>query len=189
MKTYDMIVQELLFIHQWLLDATEGLTVDQFSRVLSSNAPPIGWHLWHIARFADRLQASFLLPSGDGSREIWDEEGLAQHWKLELGQLGVLESGMEMDLEVAASLPVLVGKDRIQDYATRSFGKVDQMITKLDTAQFDEPRMSVRAYKSVGEKLVEATPDKTTTGADLVFHVSHASEHLGSIEALHGAIK
>ena len=74
-------------------------------------------------------------------------------------------------------------------YATRSFEKVDQAVAELDTAQFDEPRISVRAYKRVGEKLVEATPDETTTGADLVFHIIHSSGHLGSIEALRGAIE
>jgi hypothetical protein len=189
MKTNTMIVQRILLTHQWILEATKSLSQDQFSRVLGNNAPPVGWHLWHIARFADRLQASFNPPEGDAGTEIWQDEIFVEKWNLIPDQLGVLESGMEMEMGIAISFSENIGMDEILDYAIRCFEKLDNAVTGLDPDQFDVRRTSVRAYKRSGDRLVEAKPEETTTGADLIFHISHASRHLGSIEALLGLIE
>jgi uncharacterized damage-inducible protein DinB len=189
MKTNDMVVNRVHLTHQWLLNAVEGLTDEEFNQRLSYNAPPIGWHLWHITRFADRLQASFPVSPGESSREIWELEGLAKKWTLNPAELGIMESGLEMSLDMAANIPIIIGMERNLDYAKRVFRKADQAVADLSSEQFDEMRTSVRAYKREGERLVEATPEQTTTGADLVFHINHAARHLGSIEGLRGVIE
>src|SRR5688572_23661771 len=83
--------------HGWVLNAVVGLTPEQLDRRFGPTAPPLGWHLWHVARWADRFQASFT-PRGDGNtsepsnpnRDIWHIEELAATWKLDPGKLGVL---------------------------------------------------------------------------------------------------
>ena len=42
------------WLHEALLRVTEELTPEQFCWLPGPEAPPIGWHLWHIARWADR---------------------------------------------------------------------------------------------------------------------------------------
>ena len=52
-------------VHELIVKVTSDLSDEQLTRrpgdVAPSVAPTIAWHLWHIARWADVLQAS--LPS------------------------------------------------------------------------------------------------------------------------------
>jgi len=70
------------YTHQRTLALTEDLTDEQIARQPSSTVPPIGWHLFHIARAADRLQASFAIASTEADQysvlhhEIWVVENL-----------------------------------------------------------------------------------------------------------------
>jgi hypothetical protein len=187
-QTDEAVIRRIQLANQWLLETTSDLTDGQFSQRLSYHAPPIGWHLWHISRFTDRLGASFKSPSDLHKNEIWDIENLVEQWGLDPNDLGVLQSGMEMKLDVAASMPIIVGKKRILEYAEKAFTFVETNILDLTVDQLNLPRKSVRAYTRVDGRLIEAEPEKTTTGADLVFHLSHASRHLGSIEALRGVL-
>ena len=73
----------------------ENLTEAQFTRVPGETAPPIGWHLWHIARWGDRFQAT--LADRDAPAEIWVTDGLPEACGLDPAELGVLQLGMGMD--------------------------------------------------------------------------------------------
>lgn len=187
MQTYEAVIRRIQLTNQWLLENTSELTDEQFGQRLSYNAPPIGWHLWHISRFTDRLGASFKESQKLQENEIWEIENLADAWGLDPDDLGVLQSGMEMKLDVAASIPIIVGKKRILKYAEKVFGLIEIHLN-LTADQLNLPRKSMRAYARIDGRLVAAEPEQTTTGADLIFHLSHASRHLGSIEALRGAL-
>ena len=71
------------FAHRALIKITEDLSEEQFARRRSAEAPPVGWHLFHVARLADRLQANFRSEMSDRNYspnlpgQIWAEEDLA----------------------------------------------------------------------------------------------------------------
>ena len=44
------IVTRIVMAHALLLKATVPLDESDFSRRFGATAPPIGWHLWHVAR-------------------------------------------------------------------------------------------------------------------------------------------
>jgi hypothetical protein len=76
--------------HSLLLKVTSDLTDEQLKRrpaqVPPEIAPSIAWHLWHIARWADLVQASIPGMTGELGRrlgpgaQIWESEDLAARW-------------------------------------------------------------------------------------------------------------
>ena len=81
---FDTLVQRICTTDAYLLPVTDDLTDEQLSKRPSQTAPPIGWHLWHIARWADRFQASFpkrgdshLDQPSDPNRDIGHNRGFA----------------------------------------------------------------------------------------------------------------
>src|SRR5215212_774017 len=54
----ESITGTMIWVHTVSLNITEDLTEAQFGFQLpNSTAPSIAWHVWHVARWADRLQA------------------------------------------------------------------------------------------------------------------------------------
>ena len=86
----DEVLAHLLRQHEslarMLRRTVENLTDDQFTRAPGDTAPPIGWHLWHIARWGDRFQAT--LVDRDAPPEIWTTERLAEVCGLDPEELG-----------------------------------------------------------------------------------------------------
>lgn len=123
-KSLDTAAAHVLWsieMHQdLLLKVTEDLTEEQFSRQPGPLAPPIGWHLWHITRWADRLQAGF----NHNNHDIWTTDSLASRWEVDPSKLGKLETGIEMEVEEAVNL-MQVGKDAILDYSHHVFEAFD----------------------------------------------------------------
>ena len=179
--------------HQLMLTLTGDLTGGQMAQQPSPDAPPIAWHLWHSARWADRFQASFRgKEAGPGQPpdppgQIWTGQGLAGRWGLDPQSLGVLETGMGMEVAVAVSV-AQIGKAALLDYARRTFAEVDQAIAEIDVLQLQEPRKSIREYRIDGDRVAEAPGGETTVVADLVFYLTHLGRHIGMIEALRGAM-
>jgi hypothetical protein len=114
-----VMVQRITRIHGWILQAVEPLSEDELCHRPARTAPPIGWHLWHIARWTDRVQAS--LPRRDDppgyapnpNQGIWEREQLAARWDLDPSTLGTLEEGSAMDFELAAQLPRRIGREAL----------------------------------------------------------------------------
>ena len=160
--------QRIQTTHAWLLQVTDELTEEQLAWVPSPTAPPIRWHIWHTARCADQVQADFpraavaAPPHVADQREIWRTENLAARWELDPSQLGPYENGAEMDDHLAATLR-LPEKAVLLAYCRSVFEAFERAIDELRIEQFDE------AIEGVG------------------FELSHASRHLGMIEALRGA--
>ncbi len=137
-------------------------------------APPIAFHLWHMARWADRLQARITaaVPSlSPGRSEIWVGERIADQWKITT-PLGKFDSGMEMGDEASVAL-TLPTKAALVDYVTRAF----------DAAQ--------RAFDGIADDDLDLRgrdlyDRESTVAAMLVGHLTHLNRHLGMIEALIG---
>lgn len=181
--------------HQAMIEYTEDLTEEQFSQQPSATAPPIAWHLFHIARWADRLQASFPNRPPNGNHQpdlpgqIWLIEDLATQWDHLPASLGWLDTGSGMPVDQAVALAG-VGQPRLLDYARRSFAAADQAVAVLSDDALLEARHSI-----IPELQIDSNGEIKTTGPrevtilfDLMFHTSHASRHIGMIEALRGAM-
>jgi hypothetical protein len=81
-----LLIERLQMTHNLMLKATEEITEEQFAWQPSKTAPPIGWHLWHVGRWADRLQASFPVEGAekdntpDPNSGIWETENMASQF-------------------------------------------------------------------------------------------------------------
>jgi hypothetical protein len=144
----------------------------------------MGWHLWHIARWGDRFQAT--LANQDSPVEIWASERLPDACGLDPDELGVLQLGMAMDAAKAQALPGAIGKMRFQTYLDRVLNALDAAIGGCDAETLLAPRMSIREYASINGVIQYAPAQESTLFADILFHLTHSSRHLGSVEALRG---
>lgn len=192
----EVVVARIQMAHRWILQAAERLTEDELCQHFGATAPPIGWHLWHITRWTDRVQAS--LPRDESSasvppdpnRGIWEREQIASAWKLDTASLGTLEEGSGMNFEVAVALPRRIGRDALMTYATRVFTIADEALNQVNPEQFAETRKSVMEYEydTTSGKIWRAEGKVTTLASDLGFHLSHTNRHLGMMEALGGLL-
>jgi uncharacterized damage-inducible protein DinB len=164
--------------HEWALTAVADLSPEQVRRG-SAGAPSIGFHLWHMARWADLLQAKLpemteeLATRLSARLQIWESEALAARWGLTIEQLGGEATGMGMDDDVSATL-ALPGPEELAGYTRRAFGAVDEALAAVDDGQ-------------LAESCVDMYGARTSVGTALLSHVSHMNRHLGMIEALKGA--
>ena len=170
--------------HQSLLEVARDLTDEQLARRAARHAPPIRFHLWHIARWADRLQAALptMTPQLAGrlraGQEIWDAEALAARWGIPPAALatdvlgGDAQAGVGLDDDASAALP-LPAKELLLEYARRAFAAADEAVAAVDDAD-----LPVRCTDLYGER--------GSVGKVLTVHLTHANRHLGMIEALRG---
>jgi hypothetical protein len=195
--TAAVVVQRIQQTHGWLMKVTSDLPGEGLVRRFAPTAPPIGWHLWHIARWADRLPGTFPNRSceatrrWDPGRQIWFRERLGGRWGLEPAALAILETGAGMTDETAALLPARAPGAGLRAYVQQAFGALDAAVQGLGARDLSEGRNSVMEFAMDAERreTTEASGAETTVSADLAFHLSHASRHLGSIEALRGLLE
>lgn len=162
----------------------DSLSEEEFARVPGDSSPPVGWHLWHIARWSDRFQAT--LADRDEPSEIWVAERLPEALGLEPDALGVLQLGMSMDAKDAQLLPAAMGKQRFDAYLGRVLDALHTRISEIEPTSLLASRMSIREYADVNGTIQYAPAQESTLLADILFHLTHSSRHLGSIEALRG---
>jgi hypothetical protein len=176
--------------HAALLKVTSDLTPEQFSWRPGPQAPPIGWHLWHIARWADRVQLAFPTHGEPERRQIWEEEGLAERWGLDSSTLGILQAGEGMGHEAAAGIPEQIGQENILHYAERCFARFHEAMDRLTPEDIEWVRPNTQPYRvTEGRQLVSAPAAETPLASDLAYQLTHAARHLGMIEALRGVQK
>ena len=191
MSIHQHTKQRIYMAHDWILRAAEAISAEQFSRVFSPQAPPIGWHLWHIARFVDPLQCKLNHPLDQTeTNEIWYQQGLSAEWGLEPADLGVFESGMGQAHEVAQTCIRIAGQANLVAYGQTSFQASRQVIDRLTEADFERRFFGLFDYRydrSTG-KVWQGNPVESEVAADLVFHANHASRHMGMMEALTGLL-
>jgi uncharacterized damage-inducible protein DinB len=173
-----MILERIHKTHRRLLEVVDDLSEEQLNWRPGSHAPSIGFHVWHMARWADRLQAT--LPSMTTSRaqrlgpvrEIWEADALAQRWGWRADALGYGQTGMEMGDEMAVDLK-LPHKDALLEYARHAVAVADRAVGAIVDDQLEERGIDIYGQEN-------------SVGYVLLVHLSHASRHLGMIECLRG---
>lgn len=162
-----------------VLALTDDLSEEEFGARPAGAAHSIAWNVWHLARWADDVQAAVPAATGGlGGRlaprqQLWEAEGLAAKWGLESGALGDRQTGMLMDEEAAARLP-LPNKDVVLAYARRAFAAAEEAVAAIDDATFVGARHDGGAG-TVGNNIVMS-------------HLVHNNRHLGEIECLRGQL-
>lgn len=167
--------------HALLVKITAELGERDLFQSGGRTAPCIGWHLWHIARWADVMQASLpeatpTLAERLGSRpQLWHARRLAATWGLDPQALGYREAGSQMEDESTLAMR-FPGAAALADYARDAFGAADEAVRALDGVALDE----------TCEHFYGTQEGATTVAYCVQFHAIHAYRHLGSIEALRG---
>lgn len=152
--------------HQRLLASVADLTDEQLRWRPGPHAPGIGFHLFHVARWADYDRQLV-----GGGEQIWSERNLAARWGLETAGLGDTGTGMGMGDEASERL-ALPGREALSSYAEEAFGALDSFSGGLTLDQ-----------------LAEMTrPPESSVQTILFTHLAHDNRHLGMIEALRGLL-
>jgi hypothetical protein len=154
-----------------LLELVEGLTDEQIAWTPNEKLASIGFHVWHLARWADYLQE---IINGRGC-QIWEIEGLALKWNLDVESLGYAQTGMEMDAKAAMALQ-LPRKDVLLDYVRRTFAAAQKAVAGITNEEF------FRVYECFhGESWHDGQ-----IGPIMITWMTHDNRHLGMIECLAG---
>jgi hypothetical protein len=187
----DLLAGEIGWVHWAILDLCQD--AEHFSVRPGPQAPPVGWHLWHISAFADRLQASLPpIPAAErrpfhADRLIWAREGLAAAWGLDPASLGWEATGMLMDHAAAAALPV-ERQAAISGYARAVFEAVDDALAGIRPRDLLVERTTIHTYAGDGEVNASDLSKTCPLALDLIEHLEHAARHMGMIEGLLGVI-
>jgi hypothetical protein len=169
--------------HALLLKITGDLDDEQLFRSGGRTAPCIGWHLWHIARWADITHSSLALATSAlaarlGERpQLWHARDLAAAWGFDPASLGHKEAGSQMEDESTLAMR-FPGREALLGYARDAFAAADEAVATLDAATLDEGC----------EHFYGTQVGSTTVAYCVQFHTIHAYRHLGSVEALRGVL-
>jgi len=175
----ERLVREVSWVHSLFESVTEDLDEDALHRQLGPKAPSIAFHLWHIARWADVVQAH--LPGASPAlkrlglgEEVWVARGLASAWGLEM-RLGWRGAGTGLDDDASAAL-TLPDRTALISYARAAFDAAELRLGTIRDDELTIPTSNV--FDDPPWPLLQ----------HYTFHLSHASRHLGMIEALKGAM-
>lgn len=172
--------------HRDLLIAVEELSE---ARLIErpGNTNSIAFDLWHLGRWADHL-GSILSEMTPALRErfgvlpeIWTAEHLAEKWRLPAGRLGLVDTGMTMDENIAASLR-FPAKDVLLDYVRRSFAHAQRVVSDLR----DEDLLEPAHIEAVRVPWLTSPTQYGTPLTWVLAYARHDARHLGMIEALKG---
>jgi hypothetical protein len=171
-------------IHDQALALAERMDEAQLLWQAPRSGHSPAFHLWHVARWADHLQAAIGGMTAElGSRlgvrpQVWEQERFAERWGWSGGALGFGETGMSMDDDVAAQL-VFPPRDQLLAYLRAAVAAAQEAVRAVDDTQFDalEQEQPLTAGIWVAG---------STVGDVILAHVIHSSRHLGMVEALRG---
>lgn len=154
-----------------LLELVSSLTDEQIAWTPNDTTPSVGFHVWHLARWADYLQELINRRRG----QLWETEELAARWNMETKSLGYAQTGMEMDEKIAVALR-MPEKRVLLDYARRSFVAAQQAVAKIEDNEF------LAVYECFhGENWHDGH-----VGPIVITWMTHDNRHLGMIECLIG---
>jgi hypothetical protein len=178
-----MIVTAYLRTHALALAVAEEAREEQLHWQPQSGRHSLAFHLWHMARWADHLQASLpgMTPElgrrlGSGL-EIWTSEKIAQQWGLDTAALGFAQTGMMMGDDVAGQLR-FPAKEQLVAYMRQVFAAAERAVQSLDEEQFYAPEQP--------QPLTEGIWQEGPVGNVILVHLTHDNRHLGMIECLRG---
>jgi uncharacterized damage-inducible protein DinB len=174
----DDIAQQYSRVHELALKSVENLDDQQLIWRLNKTTPSIGFHVWHIARWADLMQEGLT----DNGIQIWEAEELAVKWGFDDARLGWAETGMGMDDDVSASLP-LPTKDILLDYAKKAFKKVGLAVGEINDDKYHHKAQDDRKISKEFSALADMT-----IGQSILMCLFHERGHLGMIECMLGVM-
>src|SRR5512139_3299804 len=125
------ISRQYRLVHENLLDLVDGLIDEQIQWIPGETTPCVGFHVWHLARWADYLHE---IIHGRGS-QLWEKEEMAARWNMETTSLGYAQTGMSMEDRTAMALRT-PRKDLLLDYARRAFFLAEQAVETIDDHEF-----------------------------------------------------
>jgi hypothetical protein len=169
--------------HSRFLDYARDLTEDELLRQPSRTAPPIGWHIWHIMRWADMLQASF-----PDHTEVWKTRNLSAEYGLDSTTLGPLQMGTSISHEMACHIATTIDRERLMAYTQTVNTLCQQALAGLQDDDLLRPRTSIVRLDFSTNPPGETAGDTVPLIHDLDFHLGQANRHLGMIEALIGVM-
>jgi len=161
-----ILADRLAVTHRQLIEAAQAGTDADLAFRAGPTSPPIAFHLWHAARWADRWAEAL-----SGHQQRWNREGLTTKWGFpnEQGEGG---TGMHLSDDEAADLPY-PGRDQLATYLRGAFSDLEQAVGALD----DE---------TILRKADDLMGKTAPIDDSVIRHLSHVSRHLGMIEALRG---
>ena len=180
MSTYALydVLQSFQETHRVVINLAGELNDEQLRWKPKGYPTSIGFHLWHLARESDYLQAALhnhfpqiCAGFGDGV-EIWQRDALAQRWNFPRGLHETVGTGLSD--EAAAALPI-PDKEELLDYLYGSYKAIETFVEQLDTkySTFDHIDDEIR-------KAIE------TIRLNLLEFLAHDCRHLGMMECLKG---
>ena len=170
---YRMIVDSYSANHDRIIGLVTDLTNEQLLWRASDLAPSIGFHVWHLGRWADLMQEIF---NGPGT-QVWIKEKIAALWGFSIPDLGFADTGMGIDEDTSASLP-LPSKEALVEYVRRAFAEVDNAAATAAQGQIRDLEMNPSVAGYFGEE---------TPAVEVILRMAgHDNRHLGMIQMLRG---
>jgi hypothetical protein len=177
------IIAKYCLAHERALSLTQKLSDEQFQWRPTPAGHSIAFHLWHMARWADHLQAAIpgMTPQlgerlGSGT-QIWTNKRLAAQWGFDAMELGYEQTGMSMSDEIAAQLS-FPPKQELLEYAQQVFSLAECAVSAIDDDQFQAIEQP--------QPLTEGIWGGGTVGDAILAHLIHDNRHLGMMECLNG---
>jgi len=164
--------------HQNVLKLVEELSDEQLAWQPHPSANSIAFDVWHLARWADYVQARLpdahpqLSQQLEARRQIWHAEDLAARWGLDPASLGEYEAGTEMGA-ASARMP-WPGKAVLLEYLQRAYALEEQGLAALDDQLFQELIWR------------QGAPSDKTVGYWVMEHLVHEWEHYGMMKYVRG---
>jgi hypothetical protein len=182
-KVVELLVVRMNRTHHFIEATVSDLSQEDLCLRPASTAPPIGWHIWHITRWADWFQASF-----PNQTQLWETQQLSLSLGLDDMALGPMQTGMTMSHDDAAQIPIIIGKERLIDYMKTVFALNKTVLSNVALDDLYQSRESFAKWDSVDGKIIRTKGKDVTLVDDIGYHLTHANRHLGMIEGLIGAV-
>ena len=179
-----LVQRRLHEAQKYVLKMAGKLEDSQLRLHAGPTSPSILFHIWHLARWADRVQSTVPgLTPALGQKlslgvEIWDRDGLAAAWGFDETKLGNGRTGSGMTDADAQALP-FPETSTVLASVERAFQAVEDAFAAIDDEQLVQPAKLKTAHGPIHE---------IVTGEIMTSHLAHVSRHLGMIEALIGVM-
>ena len=170
---YQTIVDTYSANHDRIIGLVTDLTNEQLLWRPSNLAPSIGFHVWHLARWADLVQEVF---NGAGT-QVWIKDKVAAQWGFSIPDLGFGDTGKGIDEDTSANLP-LPSKEILIEYVRRTFTEVNNAAATAVQEHVQDLKMNPLAEGYFGRE--------TPTVEVILNMAGHDNRHLGMIQMLRG---
>lgn len=153
MRSADLIADAFGRIRETVTDTLYGLTPEQLSYRVDTDANPIAWLVWHLTRIQDdHLAAAFGVP------QVWSEGGWAARFGL---QPGSMETGYGHNrVQVAALCDAVAGSGLLADYHEATYQQTIKLVSGITDADLDHVvDTSWRPPVTLGVRLVSVIND------------------------------